>query len=148
MIIIKTCGTKKNIQKPLNSVQFQTVNSYTARIRSPLINPACSAAPCSRTAETCWSGAYNSPLIDLNVPPSLTCPRTLNPKPAIYNEHIHNDIELKVSRSRNKIVKPELLPKNELRISALEVYYFKVNTKRESMFCLQEDRLSFVLTLK
>ena len=24
-------------------------------------------------------------------------------------------------------------------ISALEVYYFKVNTKRESMFCLQED---------
>ena len=33
-------------------------------------------------------------------------------------------------------------------ISALEVYYFKVNTKRESMFYLQEDRLSFVLTLK
>ena len=29
-------------------------------------------------------------------------------------------------------------------ISALEVYYFKVNTKRESMFCLQEDRLCFV----
>ena len=28
-------------------------------------------------------------------------------------------------------------------ISALEVYYFKVNTKRESMFCLQEDRLFF-----
>ena len=26
-------------------------------------------------------------------------------------------------------------------ISALEVYYFKVNTKRESMFCLQEDTL-------
>ena len=26
-------------------------------------------------------------------------------------------------------------------ISALEVYYFKVNTKGESMFCLQEDRL-------
>ena len=33
-------------------------------------------------------------------------------------------------------------------ISALEVYYFKVNTKRKSMFFLQEDRLSFVLTLK
>ena len=55
---------------------------------------------------------------------------------------------LKVCRSRNKIVEPELFPKKELRISALEVYYFKVNTKRESMFFLQEDRLSFVLTLK
>ena len=30
---------------------------------------------------------------------------------------------------------------NISKISALEVYYFKVNTKRESMFCLQEDRL-------
>ena len=48
---------------------------------------------------------------------------------------------LKVSRSRNKIVEPKLLPKNEPRISALEVYCFKVNTKRESMFFLQEDRL-------
>ena len=28
-------------------------------------------------------------------------------------------------------------------ISALEVYYFKVETKRESMFCLEEDRLCF-----
>ena len=28
-------------------------------------------------------------------------------------------------------------------ISALEVYYFKVDTKRESMFCLEEDRLCF-----
>ena len=55
---------------------------------------------------------------------------------------------LKVSKSRNKIVESELLPKNELRKSALEVYYFKVNAKRESMFFLQEDRLSFVLTLK
>ena len=33
---------------------------------------------------------------------------------------------------------------NISKISALEVYYFKVNTKRESMFCLQEDRLCFV----
>ena len=33
-------------------------------------------------------------------------------------------------------------------ISDLEVYYFKVNTKRESIFFLQEVRLSFVLTLK
>ena len=38
--------------------------------------------------------------------------------------------------------------KNISKISALEVYYFKVNTKRESMFCLQEDRLCFVVTLK
>ena len=37
---------------------------------------------------------------------------------------------------------------NISKISALEVYYFKVNTKRESMFCLQEDRLCFVVTLK
>ena len=37
---------------------------------------------------------------------------------------------------------------NISKISAMEVYYFKVNTKRESMFFLQEDRLSFVLTLK
>ena len=33
-------------------------------------------------------------------------------------------------------------------ISSLEVYYFKVNTKIESMFCLQEDRHCFVVTLK
>ena len=33
-------------------------------------------------------------------------------------------------------------------ISALEVYSFKVNTKIESMFFLQEDILSFVLILK
>ena len=33
-------------------------------------------------------------------------------------------------------------------ISALEVYFFKVNTKRESMFCLQEDRLCFVVNFK
>ena len=54
---------------------------------------------------------------------------------------------LKVSRSRNKIVEPELLPKNKLKISVLEVYYFKVHTKRVSMFYLQEEGLSFVLTL-
>ena len=41
-----------------------------------------------------------------------------------------------------------ILQKNERWVSALEDYYFKVNTKRESMFFLQEDRLSFVLTLK
>ena len=54
---------------------------------------------------------------------------------------------LKVSKSRNEIVESELLPKIELRISALEVYYFKVDTKRESMFFLRKD-ISFVLTLK
>ena len=58
----------------------------------------------------------------------------------------HNEANyLKVSRSRNKINELQLLPKNELRISALEVYYIKVNTKRESMFFFQEDRLSFAL---
>jgi hypothetical protein len=41
-----------------------------------------------------------------------------------------------------------ILQKNERWVSALEDYYFKVNTKRESIFFLQEDRLSFVLTLK
>ena len=44
-----------------------------------------------------------------------------------------------------------MVPKSQPKIteiSALEVYYFKVNIKRESMFFLQEDRLSFVLTLK
>ena len=41
-----------------------------------------------------------------------------------------------------------ILQKNERWISALEDYYFKVDTKRESIFFLQEDRLSFVLTLK
>ena len=45
------------------------------------------------------------------------------------------------------IVGPKIPTKNT-KISALEVYYFKVNTKRESMFFLQEDRISFVLTLK
>ena len=38
--------------------------------------------------------------------------------------------------------------KYQRKYSALEVYYFEVNTKRESMFCLQEDRLCFVVTLK
>ena len=37
---------------------------------------------------------------------------------------------------------------NNETISALELYYFKKKKKRESMFCLQEDRLCFVVTLK
>ena len=59
-----------------------------------------------------------------------------------------NFFYLKVSKSRKQFMVSWILPKNEHWISALEVYYFKVNTKRESMFFLQEDRLSFVLTLK
>ena len=42
---------------------------------------------------------------------------------------------------------PNYQPKT-LSISALEVYYCKVSAKRESIFFLQEDGLSFVLTLK
>ena len=38
--------------------------------------------------------------------------------------------------------------KKQIKLTILEDYYLKVNTKRESMFFLQEDRLSFVLTLK
>ena len=54
----------------------------------------------------------------------------------------------KVSKSRKQFMVKWILQKNERWISALEDYYFKVNTKRESMFFLQEHRLSFVLTLK
>jgi hypothetical protein len=58
--------------------------------------------------------------------------------------HKSQRVFLKVSRSRNKIVEPELLPKNELRISVLEVYYFKVNTKREYvLFCKKIDSLLY-----
>ena len=52
---------------------------------------------------------------------------------------------LKVSKSRKQFMVKWILQKNERWVSALEDYYFKVNTKRESMFFLQEDRLSFVL---
>jgi len=43
--------------------------------------PASYAAPPSSTALTCCSGAYSWPLMLLSWPPSLTWPRTLNPKP-------------------------------------------------------------------
>lgn len=56
-------------------------STHTSRIRSPLRTPALSAAPRGSTALTCCSGAYNSPLMLRNCPPSLTWPRTLNPKP-------------------------------------------------------------------
>lgn len=55
--------------------------TYTSRMRSPLRIPASSAAPLSSTALTCCKGAYNSPLMLRNCPPSLTWPRTLNPNP-------------------------------------------------------------------
>lgn len=55
--------------------------TYTSRIRSPFLIPACSAAPLSKTALTCCKGAYNSPLILRSCPPSLTWPRTLKPNP-------------------------------------------------------------------
>ena len=51
---------------------------------------------------------------------------------------------LKVSNSRKQFMAKWILQKNERWISALEDY----NTKRESIFFFQEDRLSFVLTLK
>ena len=44
--------------------------------------------------------------------------------------------------------KPYLLPKNELRISALEVYYFKVSTKESLSSCKKNIDSLFVLTLK
>ena len=48
-------------------------------------------------------------------------------------------------------MRSSFVPKSQPKIteiSALEVYYFKVDTKRESMYFLQEDRLSFVLNQK
>ena len=57
------------------------VCTYTSRMRSPLRTPAFSAAPWGKTALTCWRGAYNSPFMLRSCPPSLTCPRTLNPNP-------------------------------------------------------------------
>ena len=51
------------------------------------------------------------------------------------------------SKSRKQFMVSWILQKNERWISALEDYYFKINTKRESIFFLQEDRISFVLTL-
>ena len=38
--------------------------------------------------------------------------------------------------------------KKQTKLTILKGNYLKVNTKRESIFFLQEDRLSFVLTLK
>uniref|UniRef100_A0A224XTK6 Uncharacterized protein n=1 Tax=Panstrongylus lignarius TaxID=156445 RepID=A0A224XTK6_9HEMI len=58
-----------------------TLTLFTSRILSPFLIPAFSAAPPSNTALTCCKGAYNSPFILLNCPPSLTWPLTLKPKP-------------------------------------------------------------------
>ena len=52
-----------------STIKSKQINStYTSRIRSPFRMPALSAAPSSRTAETCCRGAYNSPDIDLRGP--------------------------------------------------------------------------------
>lgn len=56
-------------------------DTYTSSIRSPFLMPAFSAAPLSKQADTCCSGAYNCPLIERNWPPSDIWPRTLKPKP-------------------------------------------------------------------
>lgn len=71
------------IDKCVSSCEQFWINrvSYTSSMRSPFRMPACSAAPLSRTALTCCKGAYNSPFMLRNWPPSLTWPRTLNPKP-------------------------------------------------------------------
>ena len=48
------------------------------------------------------------------------------------------------TKGQNEFMRSSLLPKCQpkiLRISALEIYYFKINTKRESMFFLQEYTL-------
>ena len=76
-----------------------------------------------------------------------------NPFPLVimYSETISNMRVLKFFGQFHEFMRSSFLPKCQpkiLRIFAVEVYYFKVNTKRESMFFLQEDRLSFVLTLK
>ena len=74
-------------------------------MRSPRKMPAVSAAPPGNTAEMCCSGAYSSPFIDLRLPPSLTCPRTLKPKPVTENRrdlvHTFNSRNIKTP-SRKK----------------------------------------------
>ena len=42
----------------------------------------------------------------------------------------------------------KILPEKQTKLTILEDYYLKVNAKREFISFLQEDRLSFVLTLK
>ena len=56
-------------------------HTYTSRMRSPIIIPATSAGPPSKTALIICNGGYNTPFIDFNWPPSDTCPLTLNPNP-------------------------------------------------------------------
>uniref|UniRef100_A0A1B0BJU9 Uncharacterized protein n=1 Tax=Glossina palpalis gambiensis TaxID=67801 RepID=A0A1B0BJU9_9MUSC len=65
----------------LQPTEIHKLQTYTSKIRSPFLMPAFSAAPFSNTALTCCKGAYNSPLIERNWPPSDTWPRTLKPKP-------------------------------------------------------------------
>lgn len=62
-------------------ILFCNDSTYTSSIRSPFLMPAFSAAPLSKQADTCCSGAYNCPLMERNWPPSDIWPRTLKPKP-------------------------------------------------------------------
>ena len=64
-----------------------------------------------------------------------------------YSHLSNSRAALRVNKSKKQFMVSWILQKNERWISALEDYYFKVNTKRESIFFLQEDRLSFVLIL-
>ena len=72
------------------------LRSYTSSILSPLKTPAFWAAPPSRMAEMCCRGANSWPLIERSVPPSLTCPRTLNPKPV--SKEIENKMKCLISK--------------------------------------------------
>ncbi len=96
-------------------------SSYTSSILSPLKTPAFWAAPPSRMAEMCWRGANSWPLIERSVPPSLTCPRTLNPKPVSIeidsemkcliskkaHQEIHSEMERKTSRAEPCLTKEQ-----------------------------------------
>ena len=68
-----------------------------------------------------------------------------NQSPEIFHISV---MPLKVSKFRKQIMVSKLFSKKQTKLTTLEDYYLKVNTKREPMFFLQEDRLSFVLTLK
>ena len=67
----------------------------------------------------------------------------------IYNNKTEKKYVVKVSRFQKQIMVSKLLPKTKANLLSWKItYYLKVNTKRESMFFLHEDRLSFVLNLK
>ena len=60
---------------------------------------------------------------------------------------------LKVMLSKGQLISKQncravTSSKKQTKISAQEVYYFKANTKRESMFFLQEDKTLFCTNLE